>query len=167
MAVMDDRQLAEELRLTIGGLVRTVRAADTMPPGESAVLGYLDRGGPLTTAEIAQQRGVTHQSAAKTVKDLLARNLVRAEAHPGDGRKLLLHLTQAGRDRLTEERRMARRLARCRDRHRPRRRRTQDARGGASPAVTPEHAPARQVVSGCAPTSAPVDLRVDVRRPEP
>ncbi|CAL9328543.1 hypothetical protein SUDANB21_00033 [Streptomyces sp. enrichment culture] len=102
---MDDKHLAEELRLTIGHLVRTVRAADTMPPGESAVLGYLDRAGPMTTAEIAQQRGVTHQSAAKTVKDLLAQNLVRTEAHPGDGRKLLLHLTQAGRDRLAEERR--------------------------------------------------------------
>ena len=101
---MDDKHLAEELRLTIGHLVRTVRAADTMPPGESAVLGYLDRAGPMTTAEIAQQRGVTHQSAAKTVKDLLAQNLVRTEAHPGDGRKLL-HLTQAGRDRLAEERR--------------------------------------------------------------
>ncbi len=53
-----------------------------MPPGEAAVLGYLDRGGPLTTAEIAQQRGVSHQSAAKTVKDLLAQDLVRAEAPP-------------------------------------------------------------------------------------
>ncbi|MFI9265210.1 MarR family winged helix-turn-helix transcriptional regulator [Streptomyces werraensis] len=102
---MDDKQLAEELRLTIGRLVRTVRTADTMPPGEAAVLGYLDRGGPLTTAEIAARRGVTHQSAAKTVKDLLAQNFVRAEAHPGDGRKLLLHLTQTGRDRLAEERR--------------------------------------------------------------
>lgn len=57
VAVMDDSRLAEELRLTIGRLVRTVRAVDTMPPGEAAVLGYLDRGGPLTTAEIAQQRG--------------------------------------------------------------------------------------------------------------
>ncbi|MDN3284766.1 helix-turn-helix domain-containing protein [Streptomyces thermocarboxydus] len=102
---MDDKQLAEELRLTIGRLVRTVRTADTMPPGEAAVLGYLDRGGPLTTTEIAQQRGVTHQSAAKTVKDLLAQHLVRAEPHPDDGRKLLLHLTRAGRDRLAEERR--------------------------------------------------------------
>lgn len=105
MVVMDDRQLAEELRLTIGRLVRTVRTADTMPPGEAAVLGYLDRGGPLTTAEIAQQRGVSHQSAAKTVKDLLAQDFVRAEAHPGDGRKLLLHLTPAGHGRLAEERR--------------------------------------------------------------
>ncbi|MGB9997755.1 MarR family winged helix-turn-helix transcriptional regulator [Streptomyces pseudogriseolus] len=102
---MDDSRLAEELRLTIGRLVRTVRAVDTMPPGEAAVLGYLDRGVPLTTAEIAQQRGVSHQSAAKTVKGLLAQGLVRAEAHPDDGRKLLLTLTPAGHDRLAEERR--------------------------------------------------------------
>ncbi|EMF28530.1 MarR family transcriptional regulator [Streptomyces gancidicus BKS 13-15] len=105
MAVMDDSRLAEELRLTIGRLVRTVRAVDTMPPGEAAVLGYLDRGGPLTTAEIAQQRGVSHQSAAKTVKGLLTQGLVRVEAHPDDGRKLLLTLTPAGHDRLAEERR--------------------------------------------------------------
>ncbi|GGQ27661.1 MarR family winged helix-turn-helix transcriptional regulator [Streptomyces pseudogriseolus] len=102
---MDDSRLAEELRLTIGRLVRTVRAVDTMPPGEAAVLGYLDRGGPLTTAEIAQQRGVSHQSAAKTVKGLLTQGLVRVEAHPDDGRKLLLTLTPAGHDRLAEERR--------------------------------------------------------------
>ena len=102
---MDDRQLAEELRLTIGELVRTVRTADTMPPGEAAVLGYLDRGGPLTTADIAHQRGVSHQSAAKAVKELLTQGLVRTEAHPSDGRKLLLHLTPAGSGRLAEERR--------------------------------------------------------------
>ncbi|MGV9559457.1 MarR family winged helix-turn-helix transcriptional regulator [Streptomyces sp. NPDC003401] len=102
---MDDDQLAEELRLAIGQLVRTVRTADEMPPGETAVLGYLDRRGPLTTADVAQQRGVSHQSAAKAVKELLGRGLVRAEAHPSDGRKLLLHITPAGSDRLAEERR--------------------------------------------------------------
>lgn len=101
---MDDNQLAEELRLAIGQLVRTVRTADQMPPGEAAVLGYLDRGGPMTTADVAQQRGVSHQSVAKAVKELLAKGLVRAEAHPSDGRKLLLHLTSAGRGRLAEER---------------------------------------------------------------
>ncbi|MFF1443551.1 MarR family winged helix-turn-helix transcriptional regulator [Streptomyces sp. NPDC058295] len=102
---MDDNQLAEDLRLTIGQLVRTVRTADTMPPGEAAVLGYLDRIGPLTTADLAQQRGVSHQSAAKAVKELLGQGLVRAEAHPSDGRKLLLLLTPAGSERLAEERR--------------------------------------------------------------
>lgn len=102
---MDDNQLAEELRLTIGQLVRAVRTADTMPPGEAAVLGYLDRSGPLTTADIAQMRGVSHQSAAKAVKELLGQGLVRAETHPSDGRKLLLNLTLAGSTRLAQERR--------------------------------------------------------------
>ncbi|WP_345617921.1 helix-turn-helix domain-containing protein [Streptomyces ziwulingensis] len=102
---MDDSELAEELRLVMGQLVRAVRTADKMPPGAAAVLGYLDRVGPLTTADLAQRRGVSHQSAAKTVKELLAQGLVRAEAHPGDGRKLLLRLTPAGSRRLAEERR--------------------------------------------------------------
>ncbi|CAM5652500.1 MarR family transcriptional regulator OS=Streptomyces fumanus OX=67302 GN=GCM10018772_43880 PE=4 SV=1 [Streptomyces fumanus] len=102
---MDDQRLAEELRSTIGHLVRTVRGADTMPSGEAAVLGHLDRGGPLTTANVAHRWGVSHQSAARAVKDLLAQGLVRSEAHPSDGRKLLLHLTPAGRDRLAAERR--------------------------------------------------------------
>ncbi|MEV6616705.1 helix-turn-helix domain-containing protein [Streptomyces sp. NPDC051051] len=102
---MDDDQLAEELRLTVGRLVRTVRTADKMPPGEAAVLGYLDRNGPLTTADVAQQRGVSHQSAAKAVKELLGQGLVHTEAHPSDGRKFLLHITPAGSDRLAEERR--------------------------------------------------------------
>ncbi|WP_406010541.1 MarR family transcriptional regulator [Streptomyces sp. NBC_00637] len=102
---MDDHQLAEDLRLAVGELVRAVRPADTMPPGEAAVLGYLDRNGPLTTADIAQQRGVSHQSVAKAVKELLGQGLVRAEAHPSDGRKLLLHLTPTGSGRLAEERR--------------------------------------------------------------
>ncbi|AZQ70220.1 MarR family transcriptional regulator [Streptomyces luteoverticillatus] len=102
---MDDNQLAEELRLVIGRLVRTVRAVDTMPSGEATVLGYVDRDGPLTTADVAHQWGVSHQSAARAVKDLLGQGLLHAEAHPSDGRKLLLRLTPEGSDRLAEERR--------------------------------------------------------------
>ncbi|MFE2647115.1 MarR family winged helix-turn-helix transcriptional regulator [Streptomyces nigra] len=101
---MREDALAEELRRSIGELVRAVRTVDTMPPGEAAVLGFLDRDGPLTTADLARLRGVTHQSATKSVKDLSAAGLVRAEPHPDDGRKLLLHLTDAGRSRLQRER---------------------------------------------------------------
>lgn len=101
---MDEEVLAEELRRSVGELVRAVRTVDTMPPGEAAVLGFLDRGGPLTTADLARLRGVTHQSAAKSVKELSADGLVRGEPHPDDGRKLLLHLTDAGRSRLQRER---------------------------------------------------------------
>ncbi|ANH89735.1 MarR family transcriptional regulator [Streptomyces sp. SAT1] len=101
---MSDDALAEDLRQAIGELVRAVRAADTMPSGEAALLGHLDRGGPLTTADLAQLRGVTHQAAAKSVKELLGDGLVRAEPHPTDGRKLLLHITDTGRARLQGER---------------------------------------------------------------
>ncbi|MFF0968967.1 MarR family winged helix-turn-helix transcriptional regulator [Streptomyces sp. NPDC003703] len=101
---MDEDALAEELRRSLGDLVRAVRTVDTMPPGEAAVLGYLDRDGPLTTADLARLRGVTHQSAAKSVKNLSAEGLVRGERHPDDGRKLLLHLTDDGRSRLQRER---------------------------------------------------------------
>ncbi|MEV0981175.1 MarR family transcriptional regulator [Streptomyces sp. NPDC049915] len=101
---MDEKQLAEELRTAVGQLVRAVRVIDTMAPGEAAVLGYLDRSGPMTTADVAHERGVSHQSAAKAVKELLQRGFVRAEAHPSDGRKNLLHITPAGTDRLDEER---------------------------------------------------------------
>ncbi|MGW7264434.1 MarR family winged helix-turn-helix transcriptional regulator [Streptomyces sp. NPDC054842] len=101
---MDDEALAEELRHTIGELVRAVRTVDTMPSGEAAALGHLDRSGPQTTAELAHHRRVTHQSAAKTVKELLADGFVRTEPHPTDKRKLLVHLTDAGRTRLQAER---------------------------------------------------------------
>ncbi|GAA5065113.1 DNA-binding MarR family transcriptional regulator [Thermocatellispora tengchongensis] len=101
---MEDDALAEDLRQVIGDLVRAVRAADTMPSGEAAILGHLDRGGPRTTADLAHLRGVTHQAAAKSVKELLGDGLVRAEPHPRDGRKLLLHITDIGRARLQRER---------------------------------------------------------------
>jgi DNA-binding MarR family transcriptional regulator len=100
----DNHSLADSLRSAIGQLVRAVRTTDTLPPGEAAALGTLDREGPRTTADLAQRRGIRHQSAAKAVKELSARGLVRAEPHPSDGRKLLLHLTPTGRARLEEDR---------------------------------------------------------------
>ncbi|MGV9698782.1 MarR family winged helix-turn-helix transcriptional regulator [Streptomyces sp. NPDC003470] len=101
---MDEDALAEDLRRELGELVRAVRTGDTMPTGEAAILGFLDRRGPLTTADLARLRGVTHQSAAKSVKALSGDGLVRPEPHPDDGRKSVLHLTDAGRSRLRRER---------------------------------------------------------------
>ncbi|MES9539568.1 MULTISPECIES: MarR family transcriptional regulator [unclassified Actinomadura] len=100
---MDDT-LAEDLRQAIGALVRAVRAVDTMPGGAAAILGYLDRDGPQTTADLAQRRMVSHQSAAKTVKELLSAGLVAAEPHPDDRRKVLLRIDEAGRERLRQDR---------------------------------------------------------------
>lgn len=101
---MDEDVLAEDLRRSIGELVRAVRAVDTMPPGEAAILGFLDRRGPLTTADLARLRSVTHQSASKSVKSLLADGLLHGEPDPRDSRRNLLYLTNPGRARLERER---------------------------------------------------------------
>lgn len=101
---MPEDLLAEDLRRVIGQLVRAVRVVDEMPPGEAAILGYLDRGGPHTIAELAQLRRVSHQSAAKSVKELRGNGFVQAEPHPEDGRKVLLRITAAGRTRLRQDR---------------------------------------------------------------
>jgi DNA-binding MarR family transcriptional regulator len=101
---MVDDATAEDLRHSIGELVRAVRAADTMPPGEAAILGHLDRNGPQTTADLARRRGVAHQSAAKSVKELMNSGLVRTEPHPTDARKLLRHITDDGHACLQRER---------------------------------------------------------------
>ncbi|HEX4252286.1 MAG TPA: MarR family transcriptional regulator [Pseudonocardia sp.] len=100
----DSAELAERLRTVIGHLVRTVRTFDTLPTGEAAVLGYLNREGPRTAAELAERRGVRHQSVAKSVSELLDQGYVRTEPHPTDGRKQLVHLTARGLGRLDEER---------------------------------------------------------------
>lgn len=101
---MVNDELADDVRRAIGDLVRAVRAVDTMAAGQAAILGYLDRDGPHITAELAHRRNVTHQSAAKSVKELLDAGLVRAEPHPQDGRKHLLYITDDGRARLQRER---------------------------------------------------------------
>lgn len=99
------RQLAEDLRAAVGHLVRsTKQSSGTMPAAEAAILGLLDREGPRTIAELAQARGVRHQSAAKTIKDLTLAGLVATEDHPTDGRKLLVHITRPGRVALERER---------------------------------------------------------------
>jgi DNA-binding MarR family transcriptional regulator len=145
---VDDSELAEELRLTVGHLVRAVRAADTMPAGEAAVLGYLDRDGPQTTADVAGQRGVSHQSAAKSVKELLAQGLLWTEPHPSDGRKALLHLTSAGQLRLQQERQ-----------------RRADWLGSAIAAVlTPEE---RDTLETCVPLLARLSVHLESRQSRP
>jgi DNA-binding MarR family transcriptional regulator len=98
-------RLAEDLRAAVGRLVRaTKQNTGRMPEAEAAVLGLLDREGPRTIAELAQTRGVRHQSAARTVKDVSAAGLATTESHPTDGRKLLVRVTPAGRAALERER---------------------------------------------------------------
>ena len=104
-AGVDDLDLAEELRVAIGNVVRRARAHDEMPPGQAAVLGHLDRSGPLSIADLARLEQVKHQSMARTVGLLADRALVAPGRLETDRRQVVLTLTPAGRDALASARR--------------------------------------------------------------
>jgi DNA-binding MarR family transcriptional regulator len=70
-----------------------------------AVLGRLDREGPMGTAQLAKSERVRPQSMGQTLAELEAHNLIERRADPADGRRTLLELTDTGREVLAEERR--------------------------------------------------------------
>jgi DNA-binding MarR family transcriptional regulator len=105
MTVLTDEalELAQHLRLTVNRLRRVVRAASLVEaltrPQESA-LTWLNRRGPLTTAELARWEQVRPQTMGTTVAGLLRAGLVTKAADPADGRREIISLTSDGRARL-------------------------------------------------------------------
>lgn len=97
-------ETARELRLVIGQLVRRVRAQADLPAAQAAVLGYLDREGPMSTSELAARQRVRHQSMSRTVGQLTDLKFIEPRPHPRDGRKILLVLTEAGHAALEDQR---------------------------------------------------------------
>jgi DNA-binding MarR family transcriptional regulator len=87
---------ASELRVVLGQLMRRLRAEHRFPLQHGAVLGRLDRQGPLSTVELASAERVRPQSMGQTLAELEAQGLV--SRHP------LLELTDAGRQTLAEDR---------------------------------------------------------------
>src|ERR1700733_7942144 len=83
----------------VGLLVRRVRAAAAsheLSLTESAVMARLDKGGPVTTAELARAEGMRPQSMGATVAALDERGLVERKPHPTDGRQVNIMLTAKG-----------------------------------------------------------------------
>jgi DNA-binding MarR family transcriptional regulator len=106
----DVDQVAGALRLSIGLLLRRMRQLKaegevTLP--ESAALVRLDRGGPATAAALAKLEQISPQSMGATLSGLEARGLVQRRRDPGDGRRIVLSLTEAGQ-RVLRTRRTAR-----------------------------------------------------------
>ena len=101
----DVARLAADLRLTLGRLVRRARAESTLlPVGQTAVLGRLDREGPMTTSDLAAAERVRPQSMARTVALLQQERFIAAEPHPTDGRKTLLRIAPQGLETLAAQR---------------------------------------------------------------
>ena len=101
---VDVSLLASELRVVLGQLMRRLRAEHRFPLMHGAVLGRLDRQGPLSTVELASAERVRPQSMGQTLAELEAQGLVSRRPDEADGRRTLLELTDAGRRTLAEDR---------------------------------------------------------------
>jgi DNA-binding MarR family transcriptional regulator len=116
MAV-DASRVASDLHVAIGRLVRRLRQGHV--PGdltlsEASVLSRLDIRGPATPSELANEERVRPQAMSVTLAGLESRGLVARSGDPGDGRRVLMSVTDAGRQLLVDRRGVkAARLARA------------------------------------------------------
>ncbi len=105
---IDDDKRAEAARAVVAGtlnLARRLRAErppGTLSPGRLAILGYLRRTGGASPGEVAAAHRIQPQSVTRILAGLEEAGLVQRSPCPGDGRKVVLQLTPAGRAALTD-----------------------------------------------------------------
>jgi len=81
---------------------------------EASVLSCLDRRGPATPSELAAEERVRPQAMCATLAGLERRELVARAGDPTDGRRVLMSVTDGGRQLLVDRRGVkAARLARA------------------------------------------------------
>jgi len=103
-------EVAGALRVSIGLLLRRLRqtrADDELTLPESSALTRLDRGGPATASALAKLEQISPQSIGATLGALEAKGLIERRPDPGDGRRAVLSVTEAGL-RLLRDKRNAR-----------------------------------------------------------
>jgi DNA-binding MarR family transcriptional regulator len=101
-----DHEAAVAIRravLSIGRRLKAQRPAEGRPSLELSVLGHLHRRGPLTPGDLAAAERVQPQTLTRTLTSLEQGGLIARTAHPDDGRRALLTLTQAGHDALRSD----------------------------------------------------------------
>ena len=96
----DVQEVAGALRVSIGLLFRRLRqmkAEGELTLPESSALARLDRAGPATSSALARLEQISPQSMGMTLAGLEARGLVERRPDPGDGRRAVISVTDAGR----------------------------------------------------------------------
>jgi DNA-binding MarR family transcriptional regulator len=104
---LDPHDVAAALRVSIGLLLRQmrqVRVAGELTVPETSALARLDRGGPATSSALARLEQISPQSMGATLGALEARGLVRRGPDARDGRRVVLAVTEAGRQLLRDKR---------------------------------------------------------------
>jgi DNA-binding MarR family transcriptional regulator len=105
--VVDD-SLASELRVSVGRASRRIRAERGqagLPDNQFSVLLWIEKRGPLSPGQLAELERIQPPSMTRTVSCLADAGLVSKEAHPTDGRAVVVSLTEVGRAEIAETRR--------------------------------------------------------------
>jgi DNA-binding MarR family transcriptional regulator len=84
--------------------LRQVPVQEELTLPETAALSRLDRSGPSTASALARVEQISPQSMGTTLGALEARGLVDRRPDPEDGRRVVLSLTEAGREVLRDKR---------------------------------------------------------------
>jgi DNA-binding MarR family transcriptional regulator len=95
-----------ELRVAIGRIARRMKQlyeAGEVTFSETSVLSRLSRSGPATPSALAAAEHVRPQAIAAIVNALTRRGLVARGQDPTDGRKVLVAMTEAGRQALADK----------------------------------------------------------------
>jgi DNA-binding MarR family transcriptional regulator len=103
---LDTAALAHDLRLSVMRLsrrLRTQRVDTSVTLTHLAALSTLKRHGPMSPGELAAHERVQPPSMTRVVVALERMGLVTRSPHPTDGRQVVLDLTPAGDELLTEE----------------------------------------------------------------
>lgn len=99
----DPAALAAELRDALRPLWRRFNAHRTLSLGKVGILSHLAGRGPLTATDLAGLERISHQAIANAVRELEELGLIRRSPDPDDGRRVLVQLTDSGRERLRAE----------------------------------------------------------------
>jgi DNA-binding MarR family transcriptional regulator len=98
-------EIASELRISLFRLVRRLRTEHPSGARSFAQMGVLmriARNGPATMSELAAADGITPQSMARTVGELVEDGMLLREADPSDGRQIILSLTEKAQQMVRE-----------------------------------------------------------------
>jgi DNA-binding MarR family transcriptional regulator len=99
----------DELRLVVQRVARRVRnnrGDESMSDSQLGVLFVLDKSGDASPSVLAEHERVSPPSMNRTLNGLEERGLVRRDPSPDDARKVVVSITEQGRDLVRETRRL-------------------------------------------------------------
>jgi DNA-binding MarR family transcriptional regulator len=100
-------EVASVLRVAAGNLYRRLKQsplAGEATLAETSTLGRLERSGPATSSDLARADHISPQSMGVTVAALEERGLIERSRDPLDGRRVVLSITESGRQVVHDKR---------------------------------------------------------------